>query len=80
MFEHVFNTAGVFPYHCGIHPTIMRGNQVTVSATATDTLVSVSIVGTVTPGFAPSAVAIKPGGKVRWTNDHSVPHTVTSDS
>ena len=32
-FEHTFATAGTFPYHCQIHPTIMKGT-ITVTAAA----------------------------------------------
>lgn len=30
--------------------------------------------------FTPAALAIKTGTKVTWTNNDSVPHTITSDS
>lgn len=30
--------------------------------------------------FSPSALSVKVGTKVTWTNNDSVPHTVTSDS
>lgn len=78
-FEHTFASAGTFPYHCERHPATMRGNEVVVNAGAADTLVEVLIVGTASPGFAPSSVMVKPGGKVRWTNSDVLPHTVTSD-
>lgn len=34
-FEHTFSSAGSFPYHCQIHPTIMKGT-ITVTAAAGD--------------------------------------------
>ena len=34
-FEHTFATAGTFPYHCQIHPTIMKGT-ITVTAASGD--------------------------------------------
>jgi plastocyanin len=34
-FEHTFTTAGTFPYHCQIHPTIMKGT-ITVTAASGD--------------------------------------------
>ena len=31
-FQHTFSTAGSFPYHCQIHPTIMKGTITVTSA------------------------------------------------
>jgi plastocyanin len=73
-FQHRFATAGTFPYHC-IHHSPMTGS-VLVSATATDSLVNVSI----TSDHAPfPGATVKPGGRVVWTNNTSMVHTVTSN-
>ena len=73
-YQHRFFAAGTFPYHC-IHHSPMTGS-VTVSASAADTLVNVSIVSDTAP-FPPASV--KPGGRVIWTNNNSMVHTVTSN-
>ena len=38
------------------------------------------VVSSTATGFNPSAATIKVGGKVRWVNDHTSVHTVTSGS
>ena len=73
-YQHVFNTAGTFPYHC-IHHSPMVGSVV-VSASATDTLVNISIVSATSPF---PAASVKPGGRVIWTNNTAMLHTVTSN-
>jgi plastocyanin len=73
-FEHRFASAGAFPYHC-IHHAPMTGS-VTVAESAADTVVNVSIVSFTDP-FPPASV--KPGGRVIWTNNTSMVHTVTSN-
>jgi plastocyanin len=73
-FEHTFATAGTFNYHC-IHHAPMTGSVV-VSAAATEMLVNVSIVSS-TAGFP--AASVKPGGRVIWTNNTNMIHTVTSN-
>ena len=74
IFEHVFATAGTFNYHC-IHHAPMTGSVV-VSDAATETVVNVSIVSSTT-GFP--AASVKPGGRVVWTNNTGMIHTVTSN-
>src|SRR5436309_7838142 len=66
-FQHTFNTAGTFPYHCTIH-SAMTGNSVTVSTSSSVDSALVNIVSSSAPGFSPSAVTVKVGGKVRWVN------------
>ena len=73
-FQHRFFTAGTFNYHC-IHHSPMTGSVV-VSAAAPDTLANVSITSDSAP--FPGAT-VKPGGRVVWTNNSSMVHTVTSD-
>src|SRR5262245_23297163 len=73
-YEHRFWAAGTYSYYCIFH-TAMTG-AVLVDTSATDTLVNVSITNAFAP-FPPAAV--KPGGRVVWTNDSAVAHTVTSN-
>ena len=73
-FEHRFATAGTFAYHCIFHGP-MTGSVV-VSASATDTLATVTIISSTTP--FPGAT-VKPGGRVVWTNSSGMTHTVTSN-
>jgi hypothetical protein len=73
-YQHRFATAGTFHYHC-VHHGPMTGSVV-VSATAADTLVDVSITSSSAP--FPGA-SVKPGGRVVWTNDTNMVHTVTSN-
>ena len=74
VYQHRFATAGTFAYHCIFHAP-MTGS-VLVDAGATDTLAAVSI-SSATMSF-PGA-SVKPGGRVVWTNNTGVPHTVTSN-
>ena len=73
-YTHRFTAAGTFGYHC-IHHGPMTG-QVDVSTAATDTLVHVGIVSSTTPF---PAATVKPGGRVVWTNNDGMVHTVTSN-
>ncbi len=54
----------------------------TTTTTTTTTAVSptVSLVSIQNYSFNPSPLTVKTGTKVTWTNNDSVPHTVTSDS
>jgi hypothetical protein len=54
---------------------MMTGNVV-VSDAALDTLVNVSIISDMAPFHAAS---VKTGGRVRWTNNNGLVHTVTSN-
>jgi len=73
-YTHRFMSAGTFHYHC-IHHSVMTGSVV-VSDAALDTLVNVSIVSYTQP--FPGAT-VKKGGRVRWTNNNNMTHTVTSN-
>src|SRR5262249_61297850 len=72
-YEHRFETAGAYDYYCIFHQA-MTG-RVVVDPSATDTLVNVSITSSAAP-FPPASV--KPGGRVVWTNNTVMGHTVTS--
>lgn len=74
VYQHRFGAAGTYAYHC-IHHAAMTGS-VQVSASATDTVANVSIVSS-TSTFP--AASVKPGGRVVWTNNTGMVHTVTSD-
>lgn len=73
-YTHRFARAGTFNYHC-IHHSIMTGH-VTVSDAALDTLVNVSIISYTAPFHS---ATVKTGGRVRWTNNEGMTHTVTSN-
>ena len=73
-YSHAFMTAGSFPYHCAIHGSPMIGTVTVSSGPMTgDTLV------TITGTLAYGSQAIQTGQTVRWKNNASLPHTVTSD-
>jgi plastocyanin len=74
VYQHRFAAAGTFNYHC-IHHSPMTGSVV-VSATVVDTLVNVSIASSTTP-FPGATVRV--GGRVVWTNNTGMVHTVTSN-
>lgn len=73
-YQHRFAAAGTYAYHC-VHHGPMTGS-VQVSASATDTLKNVSITSS-TASFP--AASVKPRGRVVWTNNTGMVHTVTSD-
>jgi plastocyanin len=73
-FQHTFATAGTFAYHC-VHHSPMTGT-VQVSDGATETVVNVSITSSAVPF---PAASVKPGGRVVWTNNTGMVHTVTSE-
>ena len=73
-YQHRFANAGTYHYHCIFHSP-MKGT-VNVSDATVDTLVNVSITSDMAP--FPGA-SVKTGGKVVWTNNTGLTHTVTSD-
>jgi len=73
-YQHRFATAGTYHYRCLFHSP-MTGT-VNVSAAAIDTLVNVNITSSTSP--FPGA-SVKTGGKVVWTNNTGMNHTVTSN-
>src|SRR5262245_28172361 len=72
-FEHLFWAAGTYNYYCIFHPAMI--GSVVVDANAPDTLVRVSITN---PGAPFPGATVRTGGRVVWTNDSSMNHTVTS--
>jgi hypothetical protein len=64
-------------YKCGIHPA-MTGDTVIVSSASSVESVLVTVVSMTAPGFSPSTVTVKPGGKVRWVTPMGAPHTVVN--
>lgn len=80
-FTFTFTDSGSFGYHCGLHPSVMKGAKVVVSDTAASMNAAVQIVSLSTPGFSPATVAIRRGGSVTWTNGDvsGMPHSVVSD-
>jgi len=73
-YEHRFWAPGAYAYYCIYHGA-MTGSVI-VDANALDTLVNVSITSSVSPF---PTVGVKPGGRVVWTNDSPMTHTVTSE-
>jgi plastocyanin len=76
-FVHTFNTAGVFGYHCSIHPVMV--GDVTVQAGSPTTPVAISIQNMTATAFNPGSITVGPGTQVTWTNNDGTTHTVTSD-
>jgi plastocyanin len=82
----VMNEPGVFPYACQIHP-VMTGqisvrdeNGVvpqpqTASASPTADATQVQIANL---AFNPTSITVSTGNTVTWTNDDTLPHTVTA--
>ncbi len=71
-YSHTFSTAGVFPYHCGVHPTMKA--TITVNADGSATQESVTI-----QNFTLPNLSVNVGSTVTWTNNDSAPHSVISD-
>lgn len=82
----VLNEPGIFPYACQIHPemtgriAVRDENGVvpqpqTVSASPTAGATQVQIANL---AFAPPSLTVATGETVTWTNDDSLPHTVTA--
>ena len=80
------DTAGRFAYACQIHPVMtgsigVRGADGVVPETQSasqEVPADATTVRIVNLAFNPAEVTISTGSTVSWTNDDSVPHTVTS--
>src|SRR5215204_4697643 len=82
----VLDTAGRFAYACQIHPEMtgrigVRGADGVVpetQAAAQDVPAGTTTVRIVNLAFDPAQITIATGTAVSWSNEDSVPHTVTS--
>ena len=82
----LLDTPGVFPYACLIHPEMtgvirVRDENGVVPETQTASQAIPADATTVVIAnlaFDPAAITVPTGTTVAWTNDDSVPHTVTS--
>lgn len=72
-FQHVFATAGTFPYHCTLHAG-MTGTVI-VDPADPDTTAVVNMTGN---SYQPPSLTVRTGARVVWTNSDGVNHTVTS--
>lgn len=70
-FTHLFDSLGVFNYHCTTHSG-MNGSVVVIPVTA-----NVSIQSS---AFYPASLIISKGTIVKWTNNDGTNHTVTSNT
>jgi plastocyanin len=76
--------AGTFPFHCEVHPEVMKGVLTvtgqappgTASAASAPNKASVKIVDF---GFDPAEASVAPGGTVTWSNTGQAQHTATFD-
>ncbi len=71
-YSRAFDSAGVFPYHCNYHPSMM--DTITVIPLA-DWNIEIGDFF-----FNPAVLQIQPGQTVRWTNNGAHMHTSTSDN
>jgi plastocyanin len=71
-FSFAFDSAGTFPYHCTIHPT-MLGNIEVLPVVTPDVEVEVGDLY-----FSPAVIQIDSGEVVRWTNVSVTIHTSTA--
>ena len=82
----VLDTPGVFPYACQIHPEMTgvirvrdeNGVVPETQTTAQEVPADATTVVIANLAFDPAAITVPTGTTVAWTNDDSVPHTVTS--
>jgi len=75
-YSHKFTTAGTYLYHCSLHPNMQGTVIVSASAPAADSVQAVSITNF---AFGPNSVTIAVNGRVAWTNNGGMNHTVTSN-
>ncbi|MCX6833184.1 MAG: plastocyanin/azurin family copper-binding protein [candidate division Zixibacteria bacterium] len=71
-YSHTFKTAGVFHYHCGVHPSMKATITVNAGGSSTQEHVAIS-------NFTLPSLTVNVGSTVTWTNNDSAPHSVISD-
>ncbi len=80
------DTPGRFAYACQIHPEMTgsiavrntTGNVPEAAASAAASPADATTVAIANLAFDPAQISVQPGASVVWTNDDSVPHTVTA--
>lgn len=84
-FSHAFATEGVYTYKCTIHPTCggLMGTMTVVPAEVTIQPGNHSLAISIGTGgscylLSPQVDSVHVGELVTWSNNTSVPHTVTS--
>ncbi|MGD8684112.1 MAG: cupredoxin domain-containing protein [Chloroflexota bacterium] len=85
-FEHTFDAPGTYPYFCAIHPEMVGTITVVGDAAAPTEPAAVespsplepTAVSIVDLTFEPATIEVDAGASVTWTNEDSVPHTVTA--
>lgn len=73
---HTFAQVGTLEYFCRPHP-YMRGTVTVVAYEGETNSTSVRIVGF---KFAPANITVPQGTTIEWTNEDTVPHSVTQAS
>jgi plastocyanin len=81
----VLRKPGTFPFHCEVHPAVMKG---TITVTGTEAASGPAVASAaprqaeVSMGdlfFKPPQVSVAPGGRITWTNDGQAPHNAKFD-
>ncbi|MFT4038870.1 MAG: plastocyanin/azurin family copper-binding protein [Thermomicrobiales bacterium] len=79
----VVDSAGAFPYACRFHPEMTGEVRVRDASGAVPVAGSASVATTAVViaslAYTPARIAVTPGQTVTWSNEDSVPHTVTAD-
>jgi plastocyanin len=75
---------GTFPFHCEIHPAVMKGvltvtGQARAGPAPPSSAPRAVTVDMKNIAFAPTQISVAPGGKVTWTNHDVAPHNARFD-
>ena len=73
-YSYTFSTPGTYQYHCSIH-TLMTSKVIVTSTPVASVAVSIENMS-----FVPATITVAAGTTITWTNNDSMPHTVTSDT